>query len=375
MKLSVCGMGIFMRTKIYVMTHKEFEEPTDDMYVPVHVGREMMLKQKNADTDSRLFLYVGDNTGDNISAKNCYYSELTGLYWVWKNVSDADIVGACHYRRYLLNEGGVMFTGQQIEKILDEYDLITTKNIQLNNSYYEGFSYNHKQYYLDETKKAIKKLYPEYYPVYDKLVNEEHTFFGNMFITSKPLYDKYMEWLFSIFFEMEKELVIDEEDAYHRRIYGFISEFLLLVWTTYNNLKVYECLVGMIGEKAETGEVKRTLAQFFRNRDYEKAGLFFLKAQAARPDITMEASDITGELHICMQIIATAGLEQEKYQHNILDKINDYKELIRYFRKLNHYIINEKRKGVLEKEAAKWIEDNKVTDVALMVSRKMYENL
>ncbi len=35
---------------------------------------------------------------DNISAKNATYSELTGLYWLWKNV-DVRYKGLTHYRR------------------------------------------------------------------------------------------------------------------------------------------------------------------------------------------------------------------------------------------------------------------------------------
>ena len=93
------------QTAIYVMTHKAFTPPPDPLYIPLHVG---------------------DDSGDNISDQNCYYSELTGMYWVWKN-SHTKVVGTCHYRRYLLNEQGKLFTEAQILSLLQQYDLITTK--------------------------------------------------------------------------------------------------------------------------------------------------------------------------------------------------------------------------------------------------------
>ena len=62
-----------MSIRIYTLTHKNFEIPKDPMYVPLQVGR--------ATKDD--LGYLCDNTGDNISEKNCYYSELTGIYWIW----------------------------------------------------------------------------------------------------------------------------------------------------------------------------------------------------------------------------------------------------------------------------------------------------
>jgi hypothetical protein len=38
-----------------------------------------------------------DDTGDSISYKNSHFSELTGWYWIWKNISDIDVIGLCHY--------------------------------------------------------------------------------------------------------------------------------------------------------------------------------------------------------------------------------------------------------------------------------------
>lgn len=46
--------------------------------------------------------------------------------------SHAKVVGTCHYRRYLLNEQGKLFTEAQILSLLRQYDVITTKELQLN---------------------------------------------------------------------------------------------------------------------------------------------------------------------------------------------------------------------------------------------------
>ena len=91
------------QTAIYVMTHKAFTPPPDPLYIPLHVGRAAASSYSRDEKSSPLSFCVGDNTGDHISEKNCYYSELTGMYWVWKN-SHAKVVGTCHYRRYLLND-------------------------------------------------------------------------------------------------------------------------------------------------------------------------------------------------------------------------------------------------------------------------------
>ena len=85
-----------MSVTLFTMTHKKFQEPEDAIYVPLHVGHAC----------GEDFGYAGDDTGDNISEKNCYYGELTGVYWVWKNVHTTDYVGICHYRRYFCTEEG-----------------------------------------------------------------------------------------------------------------------------------------------------------------------------------------------------------------------------------------------------------------------------
>ncbi len=318
--------------KIYTMTHKKFEVPVDTMYSPLHVGR----------ASSSELGYQGDDTGDSISDLNCYYSELTGLYWIWKNVKDIDYVGTCHYRRYLINAKEQILTREEYEVLLSHYDLVTTKRVKLNYSYHDAFSTNHNIEVLNATAEVINEMYPQIYPIYERLVNERETYFGNMLVTSKTLFDRYAKWLFSIFFEVQKRIDLDtNEDAYHKRVFGFISEFLLLVWVTVEKLKVCECKVGMLGEKAETREMKECLADFFAQGDIQGAKQFLLKRLEERPDILMEASDTTGELRLSMQIIAITEQENEQYGTSILDQERNFKELIKWVKRLNRAVAND----------------------------------
>lgn len=54
-------------------------------------------------------------------------------------------------------------------------------------------------------------------------------------------------------------------------------------------------MVGMTGEKAETREMKEKLAGYFRRKDVAGAKTYFMERLKKRPDVLMEASDITGE--------------------------------------------------------------------------------
>lgn len=343
-----------MSTTIFAMTHKKFIPPTDKMYVPLHVGRE-------GKTDLG---YLCDNTGDNISRKNQYYSELTGMYWVWKNYQGSDNVGICHYRRFLTNDAGRLFTEAEIESLLTRYDLITTKTLTMRYPYYDGFSHNHNLRDLEVALEIIKEMYPDYYDTLDEMVHKRETWFGNIMICKKTLYDEYCSWLFPIFFEMEKKINVESYDDYHKRVYGFISEFLLYVWATVKKLKVYQCKVGMLGEKAETKELKTALAVFFEKKDIEGAKQFILNALKKRPDVLMEASDLDGELKLAMQVITTCENEYKSFGGCILDKEKDFDKLIAFFRRLNE-AVEHIRCDIMEAEDERLLKEKVIADLPL----------
>lgn len=71
----------------------------------------------------------------------------------------------------------------------------------------------------------------------------------NMFVMRRDLYDDYMQWMFSILFELEKRVDITGWDTYESRIYGFVSELLLDVWLEKNQIDYLESNVSFMEEQ------------------------------------------------------------------------------------------------------------------------------
>lgn len=353
-----------MSVTIFTMTHKKFPTPGDPVYVPLQVGR----------AGAEDLGYIGDDTGVSISEKNCFYGELTGVYWVWKNIKTSGYVGICHYRRYFCTEEGRILTGRDYEKILRTCDIITSKLLKLNFTYYEGYAGDYNIHDLEAVREVIRQFYPAYYETFERLVNGRGTYFGNMMVCKKEIYDAYCEWLFGIFEKAEGKIDASGYDDYHKRVYGFISEFLLYVWTQVQGLKVFECKVGMTDEKRETAEIKGRLADYFAEKDIAGAKAYMLACLEKRPDVLMEASDITGELKTAMQVIAVCELEQQTYGSSTIDRIQAFGALMAHFQKLNDLIL-EWGKGestMSPAEVALYLKNESITEIALEASARLF---
>ena len=223
-------------TKVIIATHKKYKMPNDEMYVPVQVGRE----------GKEDLGYQPDNEGENISSKNPYFCELTGLYWAWKNLN-ADYIGLTHYRRHFSIskklpkdiEGRVknVITGKEVDEILDSTDIILPKKRKY---YIENLysHYNHTMYIepLDETRKIIEEKFPSYLSEFNKLHKRTSAHMFNMFIMKKEIFDAYCTWLFDILFDLENRVDVAKYDSFHSRFFGRVSELLLDVWINTNNL-------------------------------------------------------------------------------------------------------------------------------------------
>jgi hypothetical protein len=226
-----------MDIKILVATHKNYKMPADGVYAPIHVGR----------AGKKDLGYLGDNTGDNISAKNPSFCELTGLYWAWKNL-DCDYIGLCHYRRHFsLKSGRSLFAKEKIDYVLkreeisallDEYDVVLpTKRNYYIETIHSHYKHAHNIRDLELTRSIIETLYPAYIPSYERVMSGRKLYLFNMFIMKKLQFDAYAQWLFDILFQLEKEIDISSYDDYQKRVLGFISERLFNVWIENQNLK------------------------------------------------------------------------------------------------------------------------------------------
>ena len=186
--------------QIYIAAHKQFEAPKDPVYLPIFLGRSAEAGFEGA----------ADNTGDNISEKNRFFCELTGVYWVWKNAPGTDFVGLVHYRRYFCEKNSKdILSGERAKEILAEYDVILPKKrCYYIETCYSHYKHAHNIHDLDMAREVIGELYPDYVSSFDRVMSQRSVHIYNMFVMRQPLFEDYCEWLFAILFELEKRIDI-----------------------------------------------------------------------------------------------------------------------------------------------------------------------
>jgi len=221
-----------MNSRILVATHKKYKMPKEEIYLPLHVGK----------NGKEGFGFLGDDTGDNISFKNFYFNEMTAVYWAWKNVN-FDYIGICHYRRYFTTKPiyKKIFFKDKFSMILDEIEL--NKIIKEGNEiilpnrrkyYIETIEshYRHLPYTinsdLDALRDVISQKYSDYAESFEKVMRRTWAHMFNMYIMRKDRFNEFAEWAFDVLFSVDKIISIDGRSPIEARMY--ISEFLIDTW-------------------------------------------------------------------------------------------------------------------------------------------------
>lgn len=193
-------------------------------FIPVQAGA--------ANTDVRV-CDILDNEGDNISAKNGDYSELTVLYWAWKHMMKKDqYYGLAHYRRYLM---------------LDEIDLYRFENNDIDvvlpypMIYEPDIEVHHKRYLSDEewnaVLQALEELYSDYVDAYKDILKQPYFYNYNIILAKRKVMDDYCNWLFNILFRVE-EIVNPNRNRKPNRYIGYIGENLTTLYFIHNKNKL-----------------------------------------------------------------------------------------------------------------------------------------
>jgi hypothetical protein len=261
-------MASLEKIRIYSFYYKLTAIPIqNELYIPVMAGNALLKSSASMQ---------GDDTGDSISEKNLSYSELTGIYWVWKNTSQ-DITGCCHYRRYFTSvqeptdsrikrilyfaaglyrkRFGLIYTGNvkrfinriiqenEIRDILKNYDAILPQKRKLKYPVKVHYSRYHNKKDLEILEAILKDKYPACLPAFNKVMDGRRLYANNMFIMRNSRFQAFMNWWFDILFEYESRVDLNDYQDYQQRIMGFLGERLLTVWFEHENLKVKELQV------------------------------------------------------------------------------------------------------------------------------------
>lgn len=242
-----------LKSTMYIVAHKKCEFPIPEGYVPVQAGAAI-----NAPVYE-----LTDAVGDNISALNPYYCELTAQYWVWKNAK-SDIVGFVHYRRYFYdrkysNSDANILSIAQIEKLLESSDCILPEPLELRRTVWEEFAKYHDEKDLALAKQVACPEGSNYAKSFDRIMQSRSFAPWNMYVMKWDAFDAYMSWLLPALKLVQQQTDISEYDSYNKRLLGFISERLLNVWVDRNELAVCRRPVYMPGENSVAAQVKNTL--------------------------------------------------------------------------------------------------------------------
>ncbi len=222
-----------MKAQILVATHKPYDFPDDPLYLPIEVGA--ALREVHTG-------YLRDDGGMHISDKNASYSEMTALYYVWKNgvFEDMEYCGLVHYRRYFRGslpfKGASILSEHDLKEVMQSCDILVPKKrnywIETIEKHYRNAHYPKD---LKIAEEELLRLFPEYHEAYTEVMQGTKLHLYNMFVMSPKLFDDYCSWIFPLLFAVEKRVDISGYDAYQRRIFGFLAERLFNVWVLHQS--------------------------------------------------------------------------------------------------------------------------------------------
>ena len=237
--------------KLFICCHKRVQVPKHPLLAPLQVGAAL--------AGDHFPGFLHDDTGDNISVKNCSYCELTAQYWAWKNTG-ADYYGFFHYRRYLYPdiktkrpyrvEGAASrslldklgYAG--FEPLIRQYDIIAAKGENMYVPVREHYANapNHHRKDLELVEQIVREHHPEMAGAMETYLSGSICYFGNIYIMRRKVFYGYCAWLFPILEAFDQRADTSGYSEQESRVDGYLAERLFGVYLAYqeNRLKILE---------------------------------------------------------------------------------------------------------------------------------------
>lgn len=237
-----------MSLKILVCYYKDvIIRPKNQSYFLIQCG---------ADSTGMELDMTRDNTGVNISARNDYWSEITGLFWAWKNLERTDYVGLCSYRRFFNfdhhsnNPINILPIQRHadidniiipdLNLLFKNYDVVLPKRYTYAYNTYTVCKMNYRINDFNILENLISEISPEYLDAYKYVFYNTNKQIGhNMFIMKWDDFQEYCSWVFSILLAAEKSIDPKNYPIKQIRVFGYMHEILLDVFVQKKKMKIY----------------------------------------------------------------------------------------------------------------------------------------
>ncbi|AMM86510.1 DUF4422 domain-containing protein [Martelella sp. AD-3] len=200
---------------------------------------------------------IGDDTGENNSRENLFWSELTALYWMRHNV-EAEYYGQMHYRRLLAfaekKPRGLSFEeisdetyekygwrDDLIEKACESVDILTPPARTL---YVPGlpdvimtasdfFAHQHHAGDMAVLEDIVKERAPHIYPYLVQILTGRKLFFNSISVMRRPFFLEYADFLIDMLEAAQQRMDVSGYDSYQSRLGGFLAEYLTCAYVAY----------------------------------------------------------------------------------------------------------------------------------------------
>ena len=218
-----------------------------------------------------------DDTGDSICERNPRYSEMTAIYWVWKNVTTLDAVGFCHYRRYFDFRSTIEPSGRAtylhdprqvriyqdhfadpavVSRYLADGAVVVARPWELPCGNAELYMNSHVPEHYLVMMNYILACHPHLAPQVVAQVRDSRLTANNMFLMRWPDFDRLCRFWFDCLFAIDAELRT-EPSGYQQRVVAFLSERVFDIhvrWLRDSGRRVVECPIFHLEDSAFSRE-------------------------------------------------------------------------------------------------------------------------